>query len=138
MELFKDDNDNFFGLFDGLRWYLIDVEEDKLGVLNMLGFVKFIVMVVVNKVEVMVDMYIYGWFGFKFGGFVGCGVVLFGIEGVSKIFFKSFESCCFSMGFRKVLFFVIGVFWGWDSVVVSEINFFCVVLVDILVVISFI
>ncbi|KAK0672785.1 autophagy-related protein 11-domain-containing protein [Cercophora samala] len=118
----EDDNDNPFGLSDGLRWYLIDAEEDKPGALTTPGLAKSTVTVAANKVEAMADMHTHGRSGSKSGGLVGRGATPSGIEGVSKTLSKSLESRRSSTGSRKALPFVIGVSRGRDSAVASETN----------------
>ncbi|KAK4682040.1 oligomeric, coiled-coil, peripheral membrane protein [Podospora pseudoanserina] len=118
----KDDNDNPFGLSDGLRWYLIDAEEDKPGAPNTPGLAKSTVTVAANKVEAMADMHTHGRSGSKSGGLVGRGAAPSGIEGVSKTLSKSLESRRSSTGSRKALPFAIGVSRGRDSAVASETN----------------
>ncbi|KAK0737714.1 autophagy-related protein 11-domain-containing protein [Apiosordaria backusii] len=118
----EDDNDNPFGLSDGLRWYLIDAEEDKPGALSTPGLAKSTVTVAANKVEAMADMHTHGRSGSKPGGLVGRGAAPSGIEGVSKTLSKSLESRRSSTGSRKALPFAIGVSRGRDSAVASETN----------------
>ncbi|KAK4177679.1 putative autophagy-related protein 11 [Triangularia setosa] len=118
----EDDNDNPFGLSDGLRWYLIDAEEDKPGALSTPGLAKSTVTVAANKVEAMADMHTHGRSGSKSSGLVGRGAAPSGIEGVSKTLSKSLESRRSSTGSRKALPFAIGVSRGRDSAVASETN----------------
>ncbi|KAK4197506.1 autophagy-related protein 11-domain-containing protein [Triangularia verruculosa] len=118
----EDDNDNPFGLSDGLRWYLIDADEDKPGALSTPGLAKSTVTVAANKVEAMADMHTHGRSGSKSGGLAGRGTVPSGIEGVSKTLSKSLESRRSSTGSRKALPFAIGASRGRDSAVASETN----------------
>ncbi|KAK4183320.1 autophagy-related protein 11 [Podospora australis] len=117
----EDDNDNPFGLSDGLRWYLIDATEDKSGAPSTPGLSKSTV--AANNVEAMADMHTHKRSGSKGGsGFVSRTGVASGIEGVSKTLSKSLESRRSSTGSRKALPFAIGAAKGRDSAAASETN----------------
>ena len=116
-----DDNDNPFDLSDGLRWYLLDAQEDKPGAPSTPGLGKSTV--AANNVEAMADMRGHARTGSKGSVLGGRAGISSGIEGVSKTLSKSLESRRSSTGSRKALPFAIGVgARGRDSVVASETN----------------
>jgi autophagy-related protein 11 len=119
-----DENDNPFDLSDGLRWYLIDAQEDKPGAPSTPGLGKSTV--AANKVDAMADMHTHGRTNSKGSVLgVGRGLASSGIQGVSKSLSKSLESRRSSTGSRKALPFAVGVGargGGRDSAAVSETN----------------
>jgi autophagy-related protein 11 len=118
--LHEDENDNPFDLSDGLRWYLIDAQEDKSGAPSTPGLGKSTV--AANNVEAMADMATHARTVSK-GGVLGSRSGLpSGIEGVSKTLSKSLESRRSSTGSRKALPFAIGVGRNRDSAHASETN----------------
>ncbi|KAK3330283.1 autophagy-related protein 11-domain-containing protein [Apodospora peruviana] len=114
----EEENDNPFDLSDGLRWYLIDAFEDKIGAPSTPGLAKSTV--AANKVEAMADTHDRS--GSKSGGLIGRAGVPSGIEGVSKTLSKSLESRRSSTSSRRTLPFAIGVVRGRDSALASETN----------------
>ncbi|KAM7197663.1 autophagy-related protein 11 [Naviculisporaceae sp. PSN 640] len=112
----EDENDNPFDLSDGLRWYLIDASEDKIGAPSTPGLAKSTV--AANNVEAMADMHTQS--GSKSGGIIGRTGLPGGIEGVSKTLSKSLESRRSSTSSRRALPFAIGASRARDSA--SETN----------------
>ncbi|KAB5580770.1 autophagy-related protein 11-domain-containing protein [Coniochaeta sp. 2T2.1] len=118
----EEDNDNPFDLSDGLRWYLIDAQEDKPGAPSTPGLGKSTV--AANKVDAVADMSSHSRTNSKGSvlGAVGRGMGgPSGIEGVSKSLSKSLESRRSSTGSRKALPFAAGL-RGRDSALASETN----------------
>lgn len=112
----EDENDNPFDLSDGLRWYLIDASEDKIGAPATPGLAKSTV--AANNVEAMADMHTQS--GSKGGGIISRTGLPGGIEGVSKTLSKSLESRRSSTSSRRALPFAIGASRARDSA--SETN----------------
>ncbi len=89
------DNDNPFDLSDGLRWYLIDAQEDKPGAPSTPGLGKSTV--AANHVEAVADIHTHartpsgrGLGGLGLGG--GGSARASGIDGVSKTLTRNLES----------------------------------------------
>ncbi|KAI0394778.1 autophagy-related protein 11-domain-containing protein [Xylariaceae sp. FL0594] len=111
-----DDNDNPFDLSDGLRWWLIDAQEDKPGAPATPGLGKSTV--ASNKVEAVADMHLHGRTG-KHKSKLGPNG---GIEGVSRTLSKSLESRRSSTGSKKALPFAAGATAAKGSALASETN----------------
>ncbi|KAL1874391.1 hypothetical protein VTK73DRAFT_364 [Phialemonium thermophilum] len=117
----EEENDNPFDLSDGLRWYLIDAQEDKPGAPSTPGLGKSTV--AANNVEAMADMHTHSRSVSKVSMLGGRGGNASGIEGVSKTLSKSLESRRSSTGSKKAPPFAIGVAGrGRDSALASETN----------------
>lgn len=112
-----DENDNPFDLSDGLRWYLIDAQEDKPGAPSTPGLGK--TTVAANKVDAVAERSHVRASGNKALGLVGRAPT--GIEGVSKTLSKSLESRRSSTSSRKAMPFG-GVGGGRGSALASEAN----------------
>lgn len=112
-----DENDNPFDLSDGLRWYLIDAQEDKPGAPSTPGLGK--TTVAANKVDAVAERSHARTTSNKTLGLVSRGPT--GIEGVSKTLSKSLESRRSSTSSRKAMPFN-GVGGGRGSALASEAN----------------
>lgn len=111
-----DENDNPFDLSDGLRWYLIDAQEDKPGAPSTPGLGK--TTVAANKVDAVADRSHVRTASNKALGLVSRGPT--GIEGVSKTLSKSLESRRSSTSSRKAV--PVGGVGGRGSALASEAN----------------
>lgn len=111
-----DENDNPFDLSDGLRWYLIDAQEDKPGAPSTPGLGK--TTVAANKVDAVAERSHVRTASNKALGLVSRGPT--GIEGVSKTLSKSLESRRSSTSSKKAVP-VVGV-GGRGSALASEAN----------------
>lgn len=111
-----DENDNPFDLSDGLRWYLIDAQEDKPGAPSTPGLGK--TTVAANKVDAVAERSHVRTASNKALGLVSRGPT--GIEGVSKTLSKSLESRRSSTSSRKAMPF--GGVGGRGSALASEAN----------------
>lgn len=99
-----EDNDNPFDLSDGLRWYLIDAQEDKPGAPSTPGLGK--TTVAANKVDAVAERS-----HTRNASGKGLGLVArapTGIDGVSKTLSKSLESRRSSTSSRRAMPFGIG------------------------------
>ncbi|KAJ9157363.1 Autophagy-related protein 11 [Pleurostoma richardsiae] len=113
-----EENDNPFDLSDGLRWYLIDAQEDKAGAPSTPGLAKSTV--AANNVEAVADMRTHARTGSGKGlGLVGRGHP--GIDVASKSLSKSLESRRSSTNSRKAVPFATGA-GGRGSALASETN----------------
>ena len=92
-----EENDNPFQLSDGLRWYLVDAQEDRPGAPATPGLGKSTV--AANNVEAMADIHTHARAGGKDKGRNSTN----GMEGVSKSLSKSLESRRSSTGSKKAL-----------------------------------
>ncbi|OAA53787.1 Autophagy-related protein 11 [Niveomyces insectorum RCEF 264] len=95
------ENDNPFDLSDGLRWYLLDAQEDKPGAPSTPGLGKSTV--AANTVEAVADIHTHA--RTASGRSLGLGLVVgnrpTGIDGVSKTLSRSLESRRSSTSSRK-------------------------------------
>ncbi|KAK7745412.1 oligomeric, coiled-coil, peripheral membrane protein [Cytospora paraplurivora] len=103
-ESMDEENDNPFDLSDGLRWYLIDANEDKPGAPSTPGLGK--TTVAANKVDAVAERSQLRTASGKGLGLVGRGAT--GIDGVSKTLSRSLESRRSSTSSRKAMPFGIG------------------------------
>ncbi|ROV91766.1 hypothetical protein VSDG_06480 [Cytospora chrysosperma] len=103
-ESMDEENDNPFDLSDGLRWYLIDANEDKPGAPSTPGLGK--TTVAANKVDAVAERSHIRKASGKGLGLVGRGAT--GIDGVSKTLSMSLESRRSSTSSRKAMPFGIG------------------------------
>lgn len=111
-----EENDNPFDLSDGLRWYMIEAQEDKPGAPSTPGLGKSTV--AANNVEAMADMRTHTPAS---GKGLGLGGRPTGIDGVSKTLSKSLESRRSSTSSRKALPFAIGA-GGRNNALAGETN----------------
>ncbi|KUI60447.1 Autophagy-related protein 11 [Cytospora mali] len=112
-ESMDEENDNPFDLSDGLRWYLIDANEDKPGAPSTPGLGK--TTVAANKVDAVAERSQMRTASGKGLGLVGRGTT--GIDGVSKTLSRSLESRRSSTSSRKAMPFGIG---GRGSVLAGD------------------
>lgn len=110
-----EENDNPFDLSDGLRWYLIDAQEDKPGAPSTPGLGK--TTVAANKVDAMAERSHVRTSSSKALGLGGRPPT--GIDGVSKTLSKSLESRRSSTSSKRAMPFGIG---GKGSGLASEVN----------------
>lgn len=115
-ESMDEENDNPFDLSDGLRWYLIDANEDKPGAPSTPGLGK--TTVAANKVDAVAERTHIRQPSGKGLGLVGRGAA--GIDGVSKTLSMSLESRRSSTSSRKAMPFGIG--GGRGSVLAGDAN----------------
>lgn len=99
-----EENENPFDLSDGLRWYLIDAQEDKPGAPSTPGLGK--TTVAANKVDAVAERTVPRNVASKGLGLVGRPPT--GIDGVSKTLSKSLESRRSSSSSKRAMPFGIG------------------------------